>query len=59
MEEHRFAKNNKSAYEYLPSSVSQFPSSHDFADRMSNAGLNDIQMFPMTLGVATLYMGVK
>ena len=53
------AKNDKSAYEYLPTSVSQFPSGHDFADLMSAAGLRDIQMFPMTLGVATLYMGVK
>lgn len=53
------AKNDKSAYEYLPSSVSQFPSGQAFADLMTAAGLRDIQMFPMTLGVATLYMGVK
>ena len=53
------AKNDKSAYEYLPTSVSQFPSGQDFADLMTAAGLRDIQMFPMTLGVATLYMGVK
>lgn len=53
------ANNDKSAYEYLPSSVSQFPSGQDFADYMSACGLRDIQMFPMTLGVATLYMGVK
>jgi len=54
-----FAKNDRSAYEYLPSSVSQFPSGQDFADRMIAAGLKDIKMFPMTLGVATLYLGVK
>lgn len=53
------AKNDKSAYEYLPSSVSQFPSGQAFADLMADAGLKDIRMFPMTLGVATLYMGVK
>ncbi len=53
------AKNDKSAYEYLPSSVSQFPSGQDFADQMTAAGLSDIQIFPMTLGVATLYLGVK
>ena len=53
------AKNDKSAYEYLPSSVSQFPSGQGFADLLAGAGLKDIQMFPMTLGVATLYMGVK
>ena len=53
------AKNDKSAYEYLPSSVSQFPSGNDFADLMRNAGLSQIEMHPMTLGVATLYVGVK
>lgn len=53
------AKNDKSAYEYLPSSVSQFPSGQDFADQMLAAGIRDIKMFPMTLGVATLYLGVK
>lgn len=53
------ANNDRSAYEYLPSSVSQFPSGPRFAERMALAGLRDIQMFPMTLGVATLYLGVK
>lgn len=53
------AKNDKSAYEYLPSSVSQFPSGQEFAKRMATAGLQNIKMFPMTLGVATLYLGVK
>ena len=53
------AKNDKSAYEYLPSSVGEFPSGHEFADRLELAGLRDIKIFPMTLGVATLYLGVK
>jgi len=53
------AKNDKSAYEYLPSSVSQFPCGQAFADCMTAAGLHDIKMFPMTLGVATLYLGTK
>ena len=53
------AKNDKSAYEYLPSSVSQFPSGQDFANFMTGAGLKNIRTFPMTLGVATLYMGAK
>ena len=53
------AKNDKSAYAYLPSSVSQFPSGQAFADRMTGAGLHNIKMFPMTWGVATLYLGVK
>ena len=53
------ARNDKSAYEYLPSSVSQFPCGQQFADLMADAGLKDIKLFPMTLGVATLYLGVN
>lgn len=53
------ARNDKSAYEYLPSSVSQFPSGKAFGELMEAAGLSEISMFPMTLGVATLYLGVK
>lgn len=53
------AKNDKSAYEYLPSSVSQFPCGEGFMDHLASAGLRDIQMFRMTLGVATMYLGAK
>ena len=53
------AQNDKSAYEYLPSSVSQFPDGTAFVELMTRAGIRNIQTFPMTLGVATLYLGVK
>lgn len=53
------AKNDQSAYEYLPSSVSQFPSGRAFAARMEAAGLQNIELYPMTLGIATLYVGGK
>ncbi|HBE68054.1 MAG TPA: bifunctional demethylmenaquinone methyltransferase/2-methoxy-6-polyprenyl-1,4-benzoquinol methylase UbiE [Planctomycetaceae bacterium] len=53
------AKNNQSAYEYLPNSVMQFPSGEEFLELMREIGLQDCQQFPMTLGVATLYLGNK
>lgn len=53
------AKNNQSAYEYLPNSVMQFPSGEEFLELMRETGLQDCRQFPMTLGVATLYLGNK
>tara|TARA_R110002049_G_scaffold72490_1_gene187016 strand:+ start:132199 stop:132963 length:765 start_codon:yes stop_codon:yes gene_type:complete len=54
-----FARNNKSAYEYLPQSVAQFPDGQALADRMTDAGLIDVKFTPMTIGVATIYEGTK
>lgn len=51
------ARNDQSAYEYLPNSVVQFPSGKDFVELMHDAGLENCSTFPMTLGVATLYVG--
>lgn len=53
------ARNQESAYEYLPESVGQFPSGKQLADRMRAAGLDDVRYFPLTFGVATIYLGVK
>lgn len=53
------AKNNRAAYEYLPQSVQQFPSGEALATVMRQAGLVNIEMQPMTLGVVTLYLGSK
>ncbi len=38
-----FAKNDKSAYEYLPESVGQFPDGKALADRMTAVGLQDVR----------------
>lgn len=54
-----FAKNDKSAYEYLPESVGQFPDGQALADRMTAAGLTDVRFTPLTFGVATIYEGTK
>lgn len=53
------AKNDKSAYEYLPNSVIQFPSGRALAERMEAAGLNHVSVTPYTLGIASLYLGDK
>jgi demethylmenaquinone methyltransferase/2-methoxy-6-polyprenyl-1,4-benzoquinol methylase len=53
------ARNSSAAYEYLPASVGQFPQGEALAERMRAAGLMDVSCYPLTLGVATLYVGVK
>jgi demethylmenaquinone methyltransferase/2-methoxy-6-polyprenyl-1,4-benzoquinol methylase len=51
------ASNDQSAYEYLPNSVREFPSGQALADVMQQCGYSNVKLFPMTLGVATLYLG--
>lgn len=53
------ARSRCDAYNYLPSSVSEFPEGEALAIRMSAAGLKDVRYFALTLGVATLYIGRK
>ncbi|HAC91225.1 MAG TPA: dimethylmenaquinone methyltransferase, partial [Planctomycetaceae bacterium] len=53
------AKNSHSAYDYLPSSVIEFPSGSALAQRMAANGLVRVEMFPYTMGVATLYLAEK
>lgn len=53
----RLAKNQQSAYEYLPNSVLEFPCGQALADRMVAAGLRNINIIPLTFGIATLYVG--
>jgi demethylmenaquinone methyltransferase / 2-methoxy-6-polyprenyl-1,4-benzoquinol methylase len=53
------AKNQDSAYEYLPASVAQFPCGQALADRMTCAGLTDVRFRPLTGGIATFYEGTK
>ena len=47
------------AYNYLPESVGQFPSGEALAMRMKEAGLRETRYYPLTLGIATLYVGIK
>jgi demethylmenaquinone methyltransferase/2-methoxy-6-polyprenyl-1,4-benzoquinol methylase len=53
------AKNDEEAYAYLPESVHAFPCGEALAARMRESGLRDVRFFPLTLGIATLYLGTK
>jgi demethylmenaquinone methyltransferase / 2-methoxy-6-polyprenyl-1,4-benzoquinol methylase len=55
----RIVSRNSDAYEYLPTSVGEFPQGEALLDRMRAAGLTNLRNYPLTLGVATLYVGVK
>jgi demethylmenaquinone methyltransferase/2-methoxy-6-polyprenyl-1,4-benzoquinol methylase len=54
-----FARNSGDAYEYLPTSVGEFPQGEALLKRMRAAGLTELRCYPLTLGVATLYVGTK
>ncbi|MCC9601621.1 bifunctional demethylmenaquinone methyltransferase/2-methoxy-6-polyprenyl-1,4-benzoquinol methylase UbiE [Stieleria sp. JC731] len=54
-----FARNDKSAYSYLPDSVSRFPDGEALAERMRAAGLEEVKFTPLTFGVCTIYEGTK
>jgi demethylmenaquinone methyltransferase/2-methoxy-6-polyprenyl-1,4-benzoquinol methylase len=53
------ARNREEAYNYLPASVGEFPQGDALAAKMRDAGLTDVVWYPLTLGVATLYIGSK
>jgi demethylmenaquinone methyltransferase / 2-methoxy-6-polyprenyl-1,4-benzoquinol methylase len=53
------ARNDKSAYEYLPASVTQFPSGEALCELMRSVGLKNVHATPLTLGVVTIYDGTK
>lgn len=53
------ARNAESAYSYLPESVGEFPQGEALAERMRRTGLTEVSYRPLTLGVATLYVGKK
>lgn len=53
------AKNQYEAYSYLPESVGEFPYGKTLAGMMEESGLSDVKFYPMTFGIATLYIGRK
>src|SRR5690606_16155323 len=50
-------RNNSAAYEYLPESVGEFLQYEQLTQRMEAAGLTNVRFYPMTFGIATLYVG--
>ena len=53
------APNPYQAYEYLPSSVLEFPEGQALLDLMQQRGLTELRQHPLTFGIATLYVGRK
>jgi demethylmenaquinone methyltransferase / 2-methoxy-6-polyprenyl-1,4-benzoquinol methylase len=53
------APNEDGAYEYLPRSVLEFPDGQAMLDVLAARGLVELKQFPLTHGIATLYLGVK
>jgi len=50
---------SKSAYEYLPESVTRFPNQEQLAAMMRNLGFADVDYLNLTGGIAALHSGTK
>lgn len=53
------ARNRARAYEYLPASVGEFPYGEALAGLLRDAGLSEVRYYPLSFGIATLYVGRK
>lgn len=53
------AKNQQSAYSYLPQSVQEFPSGKEMVALMEACGVRQVTCQPLTFGIASLYVGSK
>jgi demethylmenaquinone methyltransferase/2-methoxy-6-polyprenyl-1,4-benzoquinol methylase len=53
------APNPYQAYDYLPTSVLQFPEGQTMLDLMRQRGLSEVQQHRLTFGIASLYVGRK
>lgn len=55
----RIVSGHKSAYTYLPLSVSKFPAGPELADKLRQAGFAEVSWQSLTLGVAAIHVGEK
>jgi demethylmenaquinone methyltransferase/2-methoxy-6-polyprenyl-1,4-benzoquinol methylase len=55
----KFFSKDSSAYSYLPDSVDAFPDGANFQKVMEKSGFKSIEMYPLTFGTATIYVGIK
>jgi len=53
------APNPDKAYDYLPRSVLAFPDGQEMLDLLAARGLTQLKHYPLTRGIATLYVGTK
>jgi len=55
----RMVSKDKSAYQYLPESVEQFPSGQGFIDKLKAVGFKNCICKKVTFGVSSIYMAKK
>ena len=55
----RILSGDKNAYKYLNASVEKFYTSENFTSLMRKAGFENIQVVPLTFGIARIYIGLK
>ncbi len=53
------SRSKDNAYRYLPASVQEFPDGETLAERLRHHGLTEVRWYPLTCGIATLYVGTK
>jgi len=50
---------DKAAYTYLPESVNAFPEGKNFTDIFEKVGFKNTEIYPLTGGIASIYIGRK
>ncbi len=50
---------HRTAYKYLPASVSHFPSEPELARRMTGAGFTNVRWESLSLGIAAIHVGIR
>lgn len=55
----RIFSKNAAAYYYLADSIMNFPAPEEFAAFMQETGISDVKIYPLTFGIACLYVGKK
>ena len=55
----RIISGHKTAYSYLPTSVISFPQGQAFKQLLENSGFKKVSLKTLTLGIVTLYTGIK
>jgi demethylmenaquinone methyltransferase/2-methoxy-6-polyprenyl-1,4-benzoquinol methylase len=53
------SRSRDNAYSYLPASVMEFPEGEMLAEKLRSHGLTEVRWYPLTFGIATLYVGTK
>lgn len=55
----RIVSKDPRAYTYLPESVAKFASGTDFENIMKECGYQDTEIYPLTSGISSIYVGKK